>query len=82
MITSLSSSSSYWVSSLIEENRKLTPAAVAVAVVHGRSKSWGWAFTSPIRAFKPSSFSGKREVSNKTTTPNLNAIPSLLTVRG
>ncbi|GMP76876.1 hypothetical protein CsSME_00033359 [Camellia sinensis var. sinensis] len=82
MITSLSSSSSYWVSSLIEENRKLTPTAVVVAVAHGRSKSWGWAFTSPIRAFKPSSFSGKIEVSNKTTTPNLNAIPSLLTVRG
>ncbi|GMP56879.1 hypothetical protein CsSME_00021188 [Camellia sinensis var. sinensis] len=85
MITSSSSSSSYWVSSSTEENGKSTAAAAATpaaAVAHGRSKSWGWAFASPIRAFKPSSFSGKREISNKTTTPNLNAIPSLLTVRG
>ncbi|KAL2530535.1 hypothetical protein Fot_23136 [Forsythia ovata] len=50
---------------------------------HGRSKSWGWTFASPMRAFsKPSS--GKRDSSssNKNATPNLAAIPSLLTVGG
>ncbi|KAI5349485.1 hypothetical protein L3X38_002372 [Prunus dulcis] len=59
-------------------------------LVHGRSRSWGWAFASPMRAFtKPSSSSSKdgkrdivRQASDKNTTPNLNAIPSLLSVRG
>ncbi|XWS53597.1 hypothetical protein CRYUN_Cryun10bG0015000 [Craigia yunnanensis] len=81
--SSSSSSSSYWVSSTAEDfNGKST----AGALVHGRSKSWGWAFASPMRAFsKPSS--GKkdtivRESNNKNTTPNLAAIPSLLAVRG
>ncbi|KAE8711926.1 bidirectional sugar transporter SWEET17-like [Hibiscus syriacus] len=72
-----SSSSSYWVSSSTEDQN-----------VNGRSsKSWGWAFASPIRAFtKPSS--GKksnttviRESNKKNTAPNLSAIPSLLAVR-
>ncbi|XVE65597.1 hypothetical protein DITRI_Ditri08aG0013000 [Diplodiscus trichospermus] len=81
--SSSSSSSSYWLSSSAEDvNGKPT----AGALVHGRSKSWGWAFASPMRAFtKPSS--GKRdttirESNNKNTTPNLAAIPSLLAVRG
>ncbi|XP_059630442.1 uncharacterized protein LOC132273503 [Cornus florida] len=96
--SSSSSSSSYWVSSEDNMNGKsmsvsaaqaLAPAPAAAAatatatgqLAHGRSKSWGWAFASPIRAFsKPSS--GKREASNKNTTPNLAAIPSLLAVRG
>ncbi|KAG8372937.1 hypothetical protein BUALT_Bualt12G0119000 [Buddleja alternifolia] len=44
---------------------------------HGRNKSWGWAFASPMRAFsKPST--AKRD--NKNATPNLAAIPSLLAV--
>ncbi|XP_052207262.1 uncharacterized protein LOC127811435 [Diospyros lotus] len=57
------------------------PSAVG-PLAHGRSRSWGWTFASPIRAFsKPSS--GKRETPNKTnTTTNLNAIPSLLAARG
>ncbi|XWS39016.1 hypothetical protein CRYUN_Cryun18bG0013900 [Craigia yunnanensis] len=81
--SSSSSSSSYWVSSSAEDvNGKPTAEALA----HGRNKSWGWAFASPMRAFsKPPS--GKRdtiirESNNKNTTPNLAAIPSLLAVRG
>ncbi|KAK8671146.1 hypothetical protein V6N13_037751 [Hibiscus sabdariffa] len=76
--SSSSSSSSYWLSSSAEDQN-----------VNGRStKSWGWAFASPMRAFaKPSS--GKkdnnttviRERNNKNTTPNLSDIPSLLAVR-
>ncbi|KAL0348654.1 UNVERIFIED_CONTAM: hypothetical protein Sangu_1093200 [Sesamum angustifolium] len=51
-------------------------------VSHGRSRSWGWALASPMRAFsKPSA--GKRDAaSNKNVTPNLAAIPSLLAVSG
>ncbi|KAJ4722150.1 Vitellogenin-like protein [Melia azedarach] len=63
--------------------------SAAGPLAHGRSKSWGWAFASPMRAFgKPSSSKdGKRdhiirESANKNTTPNLAAIPSLLAVRG
>lgn len=82
--SSSSSSSSYWVSSSTEENNsnatgKVTSASSAGQLVHARSKSWGWAFASPMRAFsKPS---GKRDSSNKNATPNLSAIPSLLAVR-
>ncbi|KAK4586663.1 hypothetical protein RGQ29_023713 [Quercus rubra] len=59
----------------------------ASSLVHGRSKSWGWAFASPMRAFsKPNSKDGKRDIirqaSDKNTNPNLAAIPSLLSVRG
>ncbi|XP_068327609.1 protein MTL1-like [Pyrus communis] len=73
--SSSSSSSSYWVSSSTEG-----------PLVHVRSRSWGWAFASPMRAFsKPSSKDGKREIirqaSDKNTAPSLNAIPSLLSVR-
>ncbi|KAK9288147.1 hypothetical protein L1049_016595 [Liquidambar formosana] len=83
--SSSSSSSSYWVSSSAEDMNGKTTTATATAaghLAHGRSKSWGWAFASPIRAFsKPSS--NKDGKSNKTTrTPNLAAIPSLLAVRG
>ncbi|CAH8358390.1 unnamed protein product [Eruca vesicaria subsp. sativa] len=51
----------------------------------GRNRSWGWAFASPMRAFGSSSSSGKRgrtisDSTSKNTTPNLDAIPSLLAV--
>ncbi|GFQ07315.1 hypothetical protein PHJA_002875600 [Phtheirospermum japonicum] len=58
-------------------------------VSHIKSKSWVWAFASPIRAFgKPSH--GKRDANNKNNnnsssknaSPNLDAIPSLLAVSG
>ncbi|XVF38740.1 hypothetical protein REPUB_Repub20aG0127600 [Reevesia pubescens] len=82
--SSSSSSSSYWVSSSAEDH--VNGKSTVGPLVNGRSKSWGWAFASPMRAFtKPSS--GKkdtiiRESNNKNTTPNLTAIPSLLAVRG
>ncbi|MBA0749653.1 hypothetical protein Gogos_003553 [Gossypium gossypioides] len=84
--SSSSSSSSYWLSSSAEEHNG-NGKATGAALIHGRSRSWGWAFASPMRAFtKPSS--GKkdattviRESNNKNTTPNLAAIPSLLAVR-
>ncbi|CAA2980084.1 uncharacterized protein LOC111393383 [Olea europaea var. sylvestris] len=84
-ISSSSSSSSYRASSSTEDNvngksSSTTPGSVR-NLSHGRSKSWGWAFASPMRAFsKPSS--GKRDSSaNKNAAPNLAAIPSLLAVR-
>ncbi|XP_071689511.1 uncharacterized protein [Rutidosis leptorrhynchoides] len=53
---------------------KVTPS-----VQHSRSKSWGWALASPMRAFsKPSSAKREQQGSNK---PNLSAIPSILSVR-
>ncbi|CAL5415499.1 unnamed protein product [Camellia sinensis] len=84
--SSSSSSSSYWVSSSAEDNNHMSGKAAAPArhLSHGRSKSWGWAFASPIRALSKPSSTGKREGSSKNTTnttPNLNAIPSLLAVR-
>ncbi|KAF3456241.1 hypothetical protein FNV43_RR00891 [Rhamnella rubrinervis] len=81
--SSSSSSSSYWVSSSAEDMSGKPNGPL----VHGRSRSWGWAFASPMRAFsKPTSKDGKRDIirqaSDKNSTPNLSAIPSLLTVRG
>ncbi|KAJ6980887.1 hypothetical protein NC653_024301 [Populus alba x Populus x berolinensis] len=78
--SSSSSSSSYWVSSSADDMNGKSSGAGPLA--HGRSRSWGWAFASPMRAFgsKPSSKDGKRNI--KHTTPNLSAIPSLLAVRG
>ena len=82
--SSSSSSSSYWVSSSNEDNNHpanvKTPAAGAsvAKVAHGRSKSWGWALASPMRAFtKPS---GRRDGA-KNVGPNIGAIPSLLASR-
>lgn len=86
--SSSSSSSSYWMSSTAEEMNGVKPSstgATAGALAHGRTRSWGWAFASPIRAFsKPSSYrDGKqRDGSSKKATPNLTAIPSLLAVGG
>ncbi|XP_022749038.1 uncharacterized protein DDB_G0271670-like [Durio zibethinus] len=74
--SSSSSSSSYWVSTSAEDvNGKST----AGTLVHGRSKSWSWAFASPMRAFSKAS-SGKRdtiirESNNENTTSNLAAFP-------
>lgn len=81
--SSSSSSSSYWVSSSADDGKP--------ALSHNRGKSWGWAFASPMRAFstKPSS-NNKRDIirdandnnnNNKNATPNLSAIPSLLSAR-
>ncbi|KAL5541878.1 hypothetical protein UlMin_009588 [Ulmus minor] len=91
--SSSSSSSSYWVSSSAEDlNGKPVGSgsgagAGSGSLVHGRSRSWGWAFASPMRAFsKPGGSNGRRDIirqaSDKNTTPNLAAIPSLLAVRG
>lgn len=85
--SSSSSSSSYWISSSSADQDHVNGKSLA----HGRSKSWGWAFASPMRAFgsKHTSKDGSkrsahiiREAANKNTTPNLAAIPSLLAVRG
>ncbi|XP_038724773.1 uncharacterized protein LOC120016115 isoform X2 [Tripterygium wilfordii] len=71
--SSSSSSSSHWVSSSSAEdmNRKSTTAVATVTAgppvnVHGRSRSWVWAFASPMRAFstKPSSKDGNKRHSN------------------
>ncbi|KAI3459261.1 hypothetical protein Pfo_015924 [Paulownia fortunei] len=85
--SSSSSSSSYWVASSVEDSnvnvKSISASHSSVGhLSHGRSKSWGWAFASPMRAFgKPSA--GKRDASsNKNATPNLAAIPSLLAVSG
>lgn len=83
--SSSSSSSSYWVGSNPNEGNATGVKGPSSAVggggtgrvQHSRSKSWGWALASPMRAFsKPSS---KREKQNPA--PNLGAIPSLLSVR-
>lgn len=79
--SSSSSSSSYWVSSSSAEAAAATATPAAAHLSHGRSKSWGWAFASPIRGFsKPSSVKREGSKNSSTATPNLNAIPSLLTV--
>lgn len=86
--SSSSSSSSYWISSSAEENNGNSKAIVSSSsrqLSHGRSKSWGWALASPMRAFgnsKPSSSVKRDGGSNKNVTPNLAAIPSLLAVSG
>ncbi|KAM3323916.1 putative protein DDB [Capsicum chacoense] len=82
--SSSSSSSSHWVSSEENMNGKssIAPASVGHQLVHGRSKSWGWAFASPMRALSKTTSTGKRTASNKNATPNLAAIPSLLTAIG
>lgn len=51
---------------------------------HGRSRSWGWALASPMRAFGSKTSAVKRgDVSAKNAAdPNLASIPSLLAVGG
>ncbi|CAH9080188.1 unnamed protein product [Cuscuta europaea] len=83
MISASSSSSSDWVSSEENGKGKPTPSSSAVhhhQLAHGRIKNWGWALASPMRAFSKTS-SGKTDASNKNPSPNLDSIPSLLTVR-
>ncbi|XP_019439285.1 PREDICTED: uncharacterized protein LOC109344994 isoform X2 [Lupinus angustifolius] len=86
MMTSSSSNSSasstYWVSSSTDDAMNNSSNGESA---HGRgsSKSWGWAFASPMRAFgtkTSSSKDNKKDDSDKNVTPNLSAIPSLLTV--
>ncbi|GMH08299.1 hypothetical protein Nepgr_010139 [Nepenthes gracilis] len=79
--SSSSSSSTYWMSSSTEDGK----GSAATPLAYGRSRSWGWAFASPMRAFnKPSSSSSKdgKTSKNAKTTTNLAAIPSLLAVSG
>lgn len=79
--SSSSSSSSYLVGSNVKENSSnVTGKVTSAAEQHTRSKSWGWALASPMRAFSKTS-SSKREGGNKNQSPNLGAIPSLLSVR-
>jgi len=47
----------------------------------GSRGSWGWALASPMRAFSSKS-SSKDSKSTSEKTPNLSAVPSLLTARG
>ncbi|KAJ6430528.1 hypothetical protein OIU84_021852 [Salix udensis] len=81
--SSSSSSSSYWVSSSAEDMNGKSAGACPLAHGRSRSRGWVWAFASPMRALgsKPFSKDGKGEI-NRSTTPNLSAIPSLLAVRG
>ncbi|OIV95203.1 hypothetical protein TanjilG_21594 [Lupinus angustifolius] len=77
-----SSSSTYWVSSSNDDG--INSNYNNGESTNGRgSKSWGWAFSSPMRAFgtkTSSSKDNKKNASDKNVTPNLSAIPSLLTV--
>ncbi|KAL0537995.1 hypothetical protein IC582_026989 [Cucumis melo] len=85
--SSSSSSSSYLVSSSSadELTRKPTPV-VGPVISGGRSRTWTWAFASPMRAFKPSNSKDRkrsiiRQATESNPSPDLNSIPSLLTVR-
>ncbi|GMP92242.1 hypothetical protein CsSME_00042549 [Camellia sinensis var. sinensis] len=50
---------------------------------HGMSKSWGWAFVSPINTLSKPFSTGKRKGSNKNNTNNnSNTISSLLALGG
>ncbi|KAF1875501.1 hypothetical protein Lal_00006129 [Lupinus albus] len=89
--SSSSSSSSYWVSSSATENNNNDTTmnnGKSVTLSHGRAKTWAWAFASPMRAFttKPSSKDNRRDIvrdaNHKNATPNLSAIPSLLSATG
>ncbi|KAM7463091.1 hypothetical protein LguiA_031212 [Lonicera macranthoides] len=84
--SSSSSSSSYWVSSSAEDNLngRGVPAPAAGNLAHGRSRSWGWALASPIRAFSRPLCKREKSVPNKidnNSARNLAAIPSFLSVR-
>ncbi|CAA0834223.1 Unknown protein [Striga hermonthica] len=90
IITSSSSSSSSLVSednnsnnnnNMNKCNKNGKSVSVGDSLSHGRSKSWGWALASPMRAFSSKqSASGKKD-SAKQVTPNLAAIPSLLVLK-
>ncbi|XP_076881349.1 uncharacterized protein LOC143529440 [Bidens hawaiensis] len=76
--SSSSSSSSYFVAS----NPKVTSSVAGRdhGEQHSRSRR-GWALASPMRAFSKPSSSASSKASNKNQPPNLNAVPSLLSVR-
>ncbi|KAK1430499.1 hypothetical protein QVD17_13284 [Tagetes erecta] len=84
--SSSSSSSSNWIGSNHNEGNGSNVAGKVMSSEHSRSRSWGWVLASPMRGFsKPlsssSSSSRKNEaLKNKNQNPNLNAIPSLLSV--
>ncbi|GFZ13988.1 hypothetical protein Acr_24g0001780 [Actinidia rufa] len=89
--SSSSSSSSCLMSSSGEDSnvRGRPPAAALGGLAHVRSKSWGRAFASPIRALsKPTNSSVKREDNSITTTTTTTTTPIsmpfllLLAVRG
>ncbi|KAE9594229.1 hypothetical protein Lalb_Chr18g0051571 [Lupinus albus] len=77
-----SSSSTYWVSSSNDDG--MNSNYNNGESTNGRgSKSWGWAFSSPMRAFgtkTSTSKDNKKDSSDKNVIPNLSDIPSLLTV--
>ncbi|XP_075515877.1 uncharacterized protein LOC142550687 [Primulina tabacum] len=83
IIPSSSSSSS---SSNEDSNLHGKPISAAHSSVrnpsHVRSKSWGWVFASPMRAFGKPSTGKKVTVSSKNATPNLAEIPTLLAASG
>ncbi|CAL0330650.1 unnamed protein product [Lupinus luteus] len=90
--SSSSSSSSYWVSSSATDNNNnnnndsTMNNGKSVALSHGRSRNWGWAFASPMRVFtsKPSKDNRRdiiRNANDKNATPNLSSMPSLLSAR-
>ncbi|XP_073050344.1 uncharacterized protein [Primulina eburnea] len=84
----LTSSSSYLVSSSTEEENNANGKTAYAThssmehISHGRSKSWVWAFASPMRAFVKPSNVKRGDASTKNATPNLDAIPSLLSKTG
>ncbi|KAL6522848.1 hypothetical protein OROHE_016695 [Orobanche hederae] len=84
IITSSSSSSSSLVSEDNNNNNNNNNNNKSILVgnssSHGRSRSWGWALASPMRAFSKPNSAGKRDAAAKHATPDLAAIPSLLAV--
>ncbi|XP_068666873.1 uncharacterized protein [Aristolochia californica] len=74
----ISSSSSYWLSE--DYNGRISGP-------HNRSKSWSWAFASPMRAFrpsKPSSYIADKDADGRAApaaAANIDASPTLLAVR-
>lgn len=85
LTSSSSSSSSHLIAASSDSNVGGKPMQGGFGhLSHGRSKSWGWAFASPMRAFGKNS-GVKRDAaasSKNATAPNLAAIPSLLAVGG
>lgn len=80
MITSSSSSSSSscnWIGSNNSEgNGSNVAGKVTSSVEHNRSRSWGWVLVSPMRGSRRKN----EDLKKKNQNPNLNAIPSLLSV--
>ncbi|CAL9110642.1 unnamed protein product [Musa textilis] len=63
-------------------NRRISAAAAAAAAVHeSRSRSWVWAFASPMRAFRPYSSSSKplHGINKASAAPATNIVSSINT---